>query len=135
MASGFYARPMDYARLGRLVLNKGVWEGEQLISPDWIQESTTADLVAGDPAEYYQADPEDEDNYFVDFFFGKNGYYAYQWWGIRDAAAGTMILASGMYGQYIAIVPEKNLLILRFGDDPGEIFSWADVFVEIAEGM
>lgn len=37
---GLNLTPMDLAKLGQLYLDEGVWSGEQLISSDWIREST-----------------------------------------------------------------------------------------------
>ncbi len=37
---GLSLTPMDMAKIGQLYLNGGVWEGNQIISPEWIHEST-----------------------------------------------------------------------------------------------
>ena len=40
MESGINARAIDFAKIGRLFLNNGRWQGEQVISEPWIAEST-----------------------------------------------------------------------------------------------
>ena len=38
---GLFISTEDHARFGLLFLNQGKWEGEQIISPEWIKEATT----------------------------------------------------------------------------------------------
>jgi CubicO group peptidase (beta-lactamase class C family) len=40
MESGINARPIDFAKLGRLYLNGGAWDGEQMVAAEWLEEST-----------------------------------------------------------------------------------------------
>src|SRR5690606_8044980 len=51
------ARARDYAKIGRLYLNKGKWNGQQIVSQPWIDKSTKS---SGSP--------------------GSVPYYQYQWW-------------------------------------------------------
>ena len=76
-------RPRDMAKFGFLYLNKGVWEDKQIISSRWVEESTRRQVAAG-------------------LFPG----YGYQWW---TADTGSYI-AVGYGGQYIYVVPDKNLI-------------------------
>ena len=39
--NGFALDIYDMAKFGQLYLNQGIWEGEQIISPGWVEESTT----------------------------------------------------------------------------------------------
>lgn len=134
MASGLYARPLDYARFGRLFLTGGSWEREQIISRQWVQESTTRDASRGDPVEYFQL--KNKDDSFYDFFINSSGYYAYQWWGYeKSRGVPNDFYASGMFGQYIYVCPEKNALILRFGNDAGEVYSWPEILKRFADRL
>jgi CubicO group peptidase (beta-lactamase class C family) len=37
------ARTIDFAKFGRLYLNKGNWEGNQIVSRAWVEQSTHTD--------------------------------------------------------------------------------------------
>lgn len=109
MASGINGRAIDFAKFGRLFLNKGNWNGTQLIPADWVDESTRLDIKT-DPAPQYQ----------------------YFWWLNTKVTDKHHFYAFGKHGQYIYIVPEQNLIIARFGrTDP--YGHWNDVFEMLAE--
>lgn len=84
---GIRMRPVDMAKFGYLILNKGVWNGKQLVSSGWIEEATKKhiDSAWGDT-------PGDA--------------YGYQWW--MNAYGG--FRADGFAGQNIFIMPDKNLI-------------------------
>jgi CubicO group peptidase (beta-lactamase class C family) len=96
MESGVNARARDFARFGLLFAKEGSWEGEQLISRGWVEESTRPEA---------STDPSLEYRYFwwVDTPDGKNHFSA-----------------RGNYGQYIYVAPEKDLVIVRLGKEEGE---------------
>ncbi len=95
----FNAAARDYARFGQLVLNKGVWNGKQLVSPDYILAATT-------PASYLK--DRDENNAPVDF-------YGYQYWMINHNGIHAISM-NGLFGQYVYIIPEKNAVVVRLGE-------------------
>ena len=109
MPSVLVARAIDYAKLGRLFLNNGNWNGKQLIPSGWIVAST---------APYF---PEDK-NYYPDktFFKEYSGYYSLMWWGIQREDTSYDFYAAGNHGQYIYVSPEKNLIIVRNGISYGK---------------
>jgi CubicO group peptidase (beta-lactamase class C family) len=37
-AVSFYILPIDMAKIGKLMLNNGVWRGRQIVSEKWIKE-------------------------------------------------------------------------------------------------
>jgi CubicO group peptidase (beta-lactamase class C family) len=43
MEAGLNARAIDFAKLGRLFLEQGSRDGRQVISPEWVAESTGLD--------------------------------------------------------------------------------------------
>lgn len=87
----FYAITRDLARLGKLYLNNGQWNGEEII-PEWyVQESLTPILVPDADGEPVM-------------------HYGYQWWLGPD-----FYQAQGMLGQYIIVVPDEELVIVRTG--------------------
>jgi CubicO group peptidase (beta-lactamase class C family) len=99
------ARARDFAKIGRLYLNKGNWNGKQIVSKNWVEESTKLDKTEGSVNEYQ-----------------------YQWW--LPTTTGDY-MAEGILGQYIYVNPSKNIIIVRMGKNHGRI-NWSDLFVALA---
>jgi CubicO group peptidase (beta-lactamase class C family) len=111
MESGVNARARDFARFGMLFAKEGRnWEGEQLISRSWVEESTRADATT-DPSLEYQ----------------------YFWW-VDTPGSKNHFSARGKYGQYIYVAPEKELVIVRLGKEEGEqgYDYWISLFEELS---
>lgn len=89
-AFGILATPREMAKVGHLVMNDGVWNNEQIVSPSWIRRMTT-DKV-----------PVDEVNYY-------NTTFGYYWW--IDKTRDIMFM-NGHGGQYVFIKPDKNLVVV-----------------------
>ena len=51
-STGLSLRPRDWARIGQLVLNRGVWEGKQIVPESWIAQSTSEQIKASEPLSY-----------------------------------------------------------------------------------
>lgn len=100
------ARARDFAKLGRLYLNKGNWNGKQLISKNWVEQSTKIDTTNG-----------------------SSWLYQYQWW--LPSKNGDF-MARGMLGQFIYVNPSKNLIIVRLGKDDKKV-NWRNLFTSLAE--
>lgn len=94
------ARARDYAKIGRLYLNEGNWDGHQIVSKEWVKRSTMVDTTNGSV-----------------------WYYQYQWW--LPTTTGDFI-AEGILGQYIYVNPEKKLIIIRLGKNEGKA-DWTDI--------
>ena len=127
MESGINARAIDFAKIGRLFLNNGQWEGEQVISEQWIAESI---MDQGHPAEYYDTSfgPEIRDA-------AEGGYYQYMWYGLEREGGANDFYAAGKYGQIIYISPQANLVIVRSGETYGPdmgLFDWIEIFYSVA---
>jgi CubicO group peptidase (beta-lactamase class C family) len=87
----------DYAKFGLLYLNNGHFNGRQIVPQKWVKESITPDspyLKAGVTSEEY----------------GRWGYQ-YQWW-VPTGSKGDYS-AVGVWGQYIYINPQANLVIVK----------------------
>ena len=105
MPSRLIARAIDYARFGQLILNEGNWNGNQIISKDWIQESTQENRsISRDiyPKWFGRSD--------------KRIYYNYQWWGNVNKDGTFNFYANGNLGQNIYIIPDKETVIVHFGN-------------------
>lgn len=92
VASGLRLHPRDLAKIGQLVLAKGMWQGRQVVPAAWMAEATSPQI---------------------------NGeglfYYGYQWWLGRtliDRREVTWIAGVGWGGQRLFIVPALDLVVL-----------------------
>lgn len=94
--SDLYMRPADMAKIGLLYLQEGVWDGQQIISTDWIRDSTRS---------YGDATLQDG--------------YGYQWW-VSDSG---VYMALGYAGQFIFVVPQKGMVVVFTSDLPEDQFT------------
>lgn len=129
MEAGLNARAIDYAKLGRLVLHEGRWDGDQVVAPEWLQESTSLDSGTHHPG-YYQH------SFGPAIYDDARGYYAYMWYGkLRDGKPAD-IAAEGDRGQIIYVSPANNVVIVRNGYDFGiPLHEWTDAFYRVAEEL
>lgn len=98
-------RPVDMMKIGMMVLNQGRFGSEQVISSDWIRESTSVKTRTN-------IDGDD---------------YGYQWWDIvlqSGQVKYKTIWANGMGSQFIYIIPELQVIIVTTGYNY-ENDSWA----------
>ena len=87
--SDLIMRPLDMARFGYLLLNGGRWNNQQVISPEWIEESTIKHI----------------DNSLT---YG----YGYQWWIYSP----DRFAAVGARGQRIFVLKDKNMVVVFTGN-------------------
>ncbi len=133
------ARAKDFAKFGRLYLNKGNWQGTQLVPQNWVTQSVTF---------------TDTKNDFI---------YSNQWWHTRYVypekdtvklrkpyvlktvknkegkelnaviTPDGNFFAEGFLGQYIYVAPKTNMVFVRLAKKDGWI-NWGGVFQKIADG-
>ncbi|MBL4599121.1 MAG: serine hydrolase [Rhizobiaceae bacterium] len=89
---GLNMRTRDYARFGQLFLNKGKWEGQQIVPELWVEQSTTVSAPRSSI---------DEDEL----------QYGFQWW--MPPATDDEYFAVGIYGQYIYINPKAEIVVVK----------------------
>ena len=109
MESGINARAIDFAKFGRLYLKRGEWDGEQVVPASWVEQSTRVETTT-DPADFYQ----------------------YFWWVDVVEPERGRFMARGNLGQYIYVVPDKDLVIVRFGERFG-YNRWPELLHSIAD--
>jgi DNA-binding NarL/FixJ family response regulator len=81
--------PQDMAKIGFLFLNKGQWDGKQIISSKWVEEASQAHMdTGGDP-------------------------HGYGWW--VDPAVEGAFRADGRGGQFIYVLPKWNMIVVTTG--------------------
>jgi CubicO group peptidase (beta-lactamase class C family) len=79
-------RPLDAAKIGYLWLSNGVWEGKQIVSTAWVQDSVTVQSRTG------------------------GDDYGYGWWVSEEE-----FYASGRGGQKVVVLPSLNLIVVMTG--------------------
>lgn len=120
--SDLHMQPRDMAKIGLLVLNKGYWNGEQIVPEEWIDVSTKPHVA--------------ESEYFD---------YGYQWWyrskqnkpwwnnPVRGGKTEhDMALALGYGGQYIMVIRDLNMVIVTTSSDYNENNGMAHAKVPMA---
>jgi CubicO group peptidase (beta-lactamase class C family) len=89
---GLHLGPGDMAKIGTLVLNGGVWEGNQIVSKAWIDESTRLQIDVENGPEY-----------------------GFQWWRgyfYIDGVPVESVVASGHGGQKIYVFPSMDTVVV-----------------------
>ncbi len=92
----FYSNARDFARLGKLYLNNGMWNGVQVIDSAYVQQSITPSALI-----------DKQDNL-------PNQVYGYQWW-ITNWHSSKIFYMRGILGQYVIVIPDKKIIIVRLG--------------------
>lgn len=91
----FNSNARDFSRIGLLYLHNGVFNGTRIVSEEYVKKSLEPAGVT------------DEDGNTVD-------YYGYSWW-LSDVDTVNYFYARGILGQYIIVVPDKNIVVVRLG--------------------
>ncbi|MCX6258079.1 MAG: serine hydrolase [Bacteroidia bacterium] len=119
----FNSDARDFARIGQLVLNKGKWNGIQLVPEKYLEESLTP-----------LTSMKDDERHVVN-------YYGYQWWMV-DYKGYHIPFARGLNGQYIFIIPQKNAVAVRLGfersdkiinEHPEDVYTYLDAALQILD--
>ena len=106
---GLYLRSRDMAKIGYVMLNKGRWKGNQIVSEEWVNESTKAHVKKGGKVTM-------------------GSEYGYQWHhgelsiGNQDIEA---FFAQGLGGQYIFVMPSIDMVAVTTYQHP-ESSGWLD---------
>ncbi len=87
----------------------GEWNGKQVVPASWVEESTRLD-TSTDPADFYQ----------------------YFWWVDVVHPERGRFMARGNLGQFIYVVPDKELVIVRMGESFG-YNRWPELLRSIAD--
>jgi CubicO group peptidase (beta-lactamase class C family) len=81
----------DIARFGQLYLQKGVWQGKQVVPADWVAAATSAQVDNSGRS----ADPDWEQG------------YGYQFWRCRHNA----YRGDGAFGQFCIVMPDQDAVL------------------------
>ncbi|MGI9146378.1 MAG: serine hydrolase domain-containing protein [Chloroflexota bacterium] len=88
--TGLHARTEDIAKLGQLYLQRGQWDGAQLISEEWIAQATSKQVDNS-----MRANPDWQQGYGFQFWMSRHGYRG-----------------DGAFGQFCVILPEQNTVMV-----------------------
>ena len=110
-------RPRDMAKFGYLYLNDGVWNGQQIISQEWVEESTKESVSI--PWESLEGILGDE---YVDIPETHGDRYGYLWWlktFHTNSKSVETYFASGWGGQRIYMFPSLDMVVVLTGGNYG----------------
>jgi CubicO group peptidase (beta-lactamase class C family) len=93
----FNSSARDFARIGKLFLDSGRWNGKQIISEKYILESIQPAALI-----------DKESN-------SRNERFGYSWWLLPNYKGHKIFYARGVLGQYIIVVPDLKIIIVRLG--------------------
>jgi CubicO group peptidase (beta-lactamase class C family) len=110
VGDGFNARPMDMVRLGKLLLDSGIYKNRTIVPQEWILESTS--FEGSIPTQW------------------NNVNYKYLWWVKSNGD----YYANGHFGQYIYISPRTQTVIVRLGEESNGICWWC-VWPQVADAL
>ena len=100
---GLRVKTEDMAKFGQLFLQKGKWQGKQILPVAWINEASTTKIIQH--PEYSQAKRDSSD--------WEQGY-CYQMWRCRNNA----YRADGAFGQFIIVMPDQDAVIVFTAETP-----------------
>ncbi len=100
---GLRLKTEDMAKFGQLYLQKGEWNGKQILPATWIEEATTFKIDNAPDAPQSVRDSSE----------WAQGY-CYQFWRCRYNA----FRADGAYGQYIIVMPDQDAVIAIQAETP-----------------
>jgi CubicO group peptidase (beta-lactamase class C family) len=116
MSGQTYSTARDFARFGLLYLHEGVFNGERILPDDWHRLVSTP--AGAQPA-------------------GSGARYGGQFWlyGSAQGVPADAYGANGGMGQYVMIVPSRDLVIVRRGYDAGPGFRLTDFMASVIEAL
>lgn len=120
--AGMQATASEYAKYGYLYLQRGNWDGQQVIPAAWVDRTTQAKNACEDwnqylwhvnpPVRLGKQDPNCDSLYCPPVSFADLPHDAF--------------FAEGVYGQFIFIVPSADLVVVRLGEDTGGLEHWEE---------
>lgn len=84
---GLYLRPEDLAKLGYLFLRQGNWNGQQLVTPQWVAQSTTPSAAVSERTQY-----------------------GFKWW--LEMTSTPAWCGHGFGGQRLVVLPAHDLVVV-----------------------
>jgi CubicO group peptidase (beta-lactamase class C family) len=101
---GLRLKTEDLAKFGQFYLQKGKWNGKQLLPKKWIEEATSLKIYQNPDMTQSKRDSSND---------GVQGY-CYQFWRARYNS----YQANGANGQFVLVMPEKDAVVILTADSP-----------------
>ena len=89
-----WASTRDWGRFGQLYLDRGIWQGDTIFRPEWVETVTRPTQNSGQ-------------DYGAHFWLNAGGTY--------PDAPRDMYMANGYQGQHVFIIPSRELVVVRTG--------------------
>lgn len=86
----FNSNARDFARFGKLLINEGNWQGQQILDRSFVKTASKA---------------------------GKVDFYGRSFWIDTKSTPYEVFYMRGILGQYVIVVPEKDLVLVRLGHE------------------
>jgi CubicO group peptidase (beta-lactamase class C family) len=128
LESGLVMTALDLAKFGAMYLNKGMWEGRQIIPQRWVEESVGPGGVPCNQEHfhYYRHHP------WGKMWFRLNqAYYKYLWWGYLNDGAEHDYFALGALGQVLYVSPGHRAIAIRTGKKWGVKDWWPTILSKL----
>jgi CubicO group peptidase (beta-lactamase class C family) len=100
-SQALYMRPRDLVKIGQMVISQGEWNGQRVMPKEWIEQMVS---------------PAVDGSQITDRPAGTN--YGFLWWLEPE---NNIIYAHGAGGQFIYLVPDKNLVIVMTSEPYGNV--------------
>ncbi len=116
----FYTNARDFARVAKLYMQFGNWNGKQIVDSSYVTESISL------------ANLKDKDG-------KQNDKYGYQWW-LMNYKSHPIFYMRGIRGQYVFAIPDLKMIVVRLGHKrapkagdelPSDIFVYLDAAMEL----
>lgn len=111
----------DFARIGKLYLDSGRWNGKQIVPEDYA-------LASVSPTGLKNPDGS------------LNTTYGYSWWMIPEYKGHHIFYARGILGQYILCIPDLDMVVVRLGEErlpnasddiPADVYYYLDAALAV----
>lgn len=131
------ATARDFAKLGRLYLHEGNWNGNQIVPKEWVRQSVMGDQPQNDFRYSFQW-WHNRHFYIPDDSAKITGVYKPIQITTKTGNTYSMLVAPtgdfyarGILGQFVYVLPEKNIVIVRLGKTRKHV-DWDQLLREIA---
>lgn len=100
-SSGLRLTTHDLAKIGRLMIDKGVWQGNQIVPAEWIEQSLTPSIMTS-----------------------LNLRYGFLWWLANDGTPPDWFAGFGNGGQRLTVNPGRDMVVVIYAGNYNKPDAW-----------